>query len=617
VDGEREVKAFWALRNRGVGLLGNMAGPRRPVPFVEDCAVPPARLGEFVNDLRAVLDQHGLAYGMYGHVDVGCLHVRPALDLQNPSDLRQLRAISDRVFQLVRNYGGVFWGEHGKGLRSEYNPEVFGPVLYQQIRRIKHAFDPYNQMNPGKIATPSAVDEDLARLESPTRGQRDRDIAAEAQAEFETAIACNGNGACFSWDVDYVMCPSMKATADRIHSPKGRATLIREWLRQLAFHGVRSLPSAAPQSWRDSLSPARRLRRAKAAEDFSGEVFEALAGCLSCKACVAQCPVHVDIPEFKSKFLDAYHRRYRRPVADYLVAAMESALPRLPQAALPQLARLGASAVRAFGLIDSPAVAPRPAEQILSAGGAEMVDWSWRAAGAERVVALVPDVFTNYFDPSPFLAMYELARASGVRTVVLPYRASGKAQHIKGFLAQFEKIAAPLAKDLSSMIESGVELVCVEPAVALYFRQECSRFAGGLAGPRAVALPQEWLSGAPPLTDLAGSDRSYTLLGHCTESTTAALAHRLWKDVFAASNARVEIVAVGCCGMAGAFGHEAAHVGESRRIFDTSWRKRVEGTNRKSILATGYSCREQVTRFAGFRPRHPLEVLRDAMGASA
>lgn len=616
VGGESEAKAFWALRNRGVGLLGNMAGPRRPVPFVEDCAVPPSRLAAFVNDFRALLDGYGLAYGMYGHVDVGCLHVRPALDLQRQSDLRRLREISDRVFQLVRKYGGVFWGEHGKGLRSEYNPEVFGPVLYEQIRRIKHAFDPYNQMNPGKVATPSSGEEELAKIEAPTRGERDRDIAAEAQAQFETALACNGNGACFSWDSDYAMCPSMKATADRIHSPKGRATLLREWLRQLASHGVRSLPPPAPHSWAETLGSSLWRRRDTAGEDFSSEVFEALAGCLSCKACVAQCPVHVDIPEFKSRFLDAYHRRYRRPLSDYLVAAMESVLPHLPQSAFRRLTRLGANAVRAVGLIDPPMVAPRTAEQILAARGAEVVDWKWRRSGGERVVALIPDVFTNYLDPQPLVAMYELVRASGVRTVVLPYRASGKPQHIKGFLAQFERLAAPLARDLSSMIGSGVELVCVEPAIALYFRQECSRFAKDLAGPRAVALPQEWLAGEPPSIDCASSDARYALLGHCTESTTAALSHRLWEDVFTASNARVELVAVGCCGMAGAFGHETAHLDESRQIFDTSWRRRVEGADPHSILATGYSCREQVTRFAGFRPRHPLEVLRDAMGRS-
>ncbi len=613
IDNAAEARAFWALRNRGVGLLGNMAGARRPVPFVEDCAVPPLRLAEFVADFRELLDRHGLVYGMYGHVDVGCLHVRPALDLRDPADGRMLRSISDAVFALVQSYGGVFWGEHGKGMRSGYSREVFGPVLYHQIRRIKEAFDPYDQMNPGKVAAPARGVDSLASIDAAKRGDRDREIAPLAQAKYETAIACNGNGACFSWDVDRPMCPSMKVTGDRVHSPKGRATLMREWLRQLSLRGWNGDEPPAPTPFSELLDPRRWLRRRSSRDDFSHEVFDAFAGCLSCKACVAHCPVHVDIPEFKAEFLQAYHRRYARPISDHLVAAMESTLPRLPPRLCNSLTRyVGGLLSGLVGLVDPPQLAPRCAEALLSERGAELVDWSWRSRGrADRqVVALVPDAFTNFLDPQPFVAMYEILRARGVSVVVLPYRPSGKSHHVKGFLREFGEIGEAHAADLFQVAESGVDLICVEPAIALLFRQEYARFASR----GAVSLPQEWLAANPIPRIRPADDRTYVLLSHCTEATTAAPSNEVWKSLFESLGMKLEIPPVGCCGMAGAYGHEASHLEESQRIFDQSWRRRIEAVDPRSILATGYSCRSQVARFAGFSPRHPLEILCARLG---
>ncbi len=610
IPDDSEARAYWNLRNRGVGLLGNMAGARRPVPFVEDCAVPPQRLTEFVVELRELLDRHGLVYGMYGHIDVGCLHVRPALDLRDPADGRLLRAISDRVFAMVQSYGGVFWGEHGKGLRSEYNREVFGPILYREIRRIKETFDPFDQMNPGKVATPACGDDSLASIDAAKRGERDREIAPAAQAKYESAIACNGNGACFSWDVDRAMCPSMKASSDRIHSPKGRATLMREWLRQLSKHGWRGDEPYRGVGWASRLIRTLRSLGSPRGEDFSHEVLAAFAGCLACKACVAECPIHVDIPELKAEFLHAYHQRYPRPLSDHLVAAMEGVLPSLPPRIFNALtSRAGAVGAKLVGLADPPRLAPAPARSILAGRGAELVGWNWRPRPDEnvRTVALLPDAFTNFFDPEPLVALYEILRARDLRVLVLPYRSSGKTHHVKGFLAEFGAIAAPHAAELARLGSNGVELLCVEPAIALLFRQEYARFGHDVR----VALPQEWLAANPVPRAERIAQPSYVLLSHCTEATTAAAANALWKSVFESAGLTLEIPPLGCCGMAGAYGHEVAHLEDSRRIFDQSWMRRIEAVDPHSILATGYSCRTQVSRLAGIGPRHPLEVLRD------
>ena len=222
--GKAEIEAVWTMRKRAVGLLGNVEGPVRPVPFVEDTAVPPENLAAYIREFRALLDGEGLTYGMFGHVDAGVLHLRPALDLTRPEHAVLVRRISDAVVALTRKYGGVLWGEHGKGVRSEYVPAFFGP-LYPRLQEIKAAFDPLGQLNPGKIVAPAG--KALPKIdEIPLRGTLDRDIGNDIRAAFDNAAYCNGNGACFDFDADGLMCPSYKATRDRRFSPKGRASLM-------------------------------------------------------------------------------------------------------------------------------------------------------------------------------------------------------------------------------------------------------------------------------------------------------------------------------------------------------------------------------------------------------
>ena len=230
-SGEAEVGRVWAMRKRAVGLLGNAAGEARPVAFVEDTAVPPERLADYIAEFRALLDARGLDYGMFGHVDAGVLHVRPALDLKDPAQEGMIREVTDAVAALTRRYGGLLWGEHGKGVRSEFSPEVFGP-LYPLVQAVKAVFDPRGQLNPGKIAVPAGAAGALLRVDGvPTRGQADRAIPPAVRADFDAAMHCNGNGVCFDFDADHAMCPSWKGTRERRHSPKGRAMLVREWDR--------------------------------------------------------------------------------------------------------------------------------------------------------------------------------------------------------------------------------------------------------------------------------------------------------------------------------------------------------------------------------------------------
>ncbi|MGH7437066.1 MAG: FAD-linked oxidase C-terminal domain-containing protein, partial [Polyangiaceae bacterium] len=619
-----ERDSLWNLCKKGVGLLGNTPGKRKPVPFVEDTIVPPEHLQAYVREFRALLDAEGLQYGMFGHVDVGCLHVRPALDLKDPDDEARVRRITDAVAALVTRYGGLLWGEHGKGFRSELVPHHFGPVLYPELQRIKALFDPRNQLNPGKVATPAGTRHVLARVDGATRGALDRTIASEDREALHTVLNCNGNGQCFDTSTDNVMCPSSKITRDRIHSPKGRATVMREWLRLLSGSGVVAMQALrAPGSlwW-----PARvwqSLLYSDRSADYSHQVYDAMAGCLACKACATQCPVRVDVPDFRAQFLELYHRRYARPLGDYFTALLERLLPLLALA--PRLVNalmdnpLGRwFTTRVAGIADAPLLDPKPAARRLAASAVPVSDLGAlsRLPKDAPVVVVLQDAFTTFYEPAVLDASCRLLRELGFQPHVLPYFENGKALHIKGFLRSFGKVVARNAERLREVGALGFPMVGIEPAVALTYRDEYPKQLEADAGFH-VHLLQEWLAEQP----LAAAGRAaragargYRLLSHCTEQALVTKAPSYWAKVFGALGVPLEVVKSGCCGMCGVYGHEVRHKQDSLGIFDLSWRKKIDPeADRERVIATGHSCRTQVERALGFVPLHPAQALLSAL----
>ncbi len=624
--GKAEIEAVWTMRKRAVGLLGNVDGPTRPVAFVEDTAVPPENLAAYIREFRALLDGEGLTYGMFGHVDAGVLHVRPALDLTRPEHVALVRRISDAVVALTRKYGGVLWGEHGKGVRSEYVPEFFGP-LYPRLQEIKAAFDPLNQLNPGKIVAPAGMT--LPKIDDiALRGTLDRQIGNEIRAAFDNAAYCNGNGACFDFDADGLMCPSYKATRDRRFSPKGRASLMREWLRRLSEKGVDPRREAersrrpvaalglARRAW-NSLNPANR-------EDFSHDVREAMDTCLACKACAGQCPVKVSVPAFRSKFLELYHARYLRPLKDPLVAAIEATLPLMarlrPLYNLAVGSAAGRAAMQFAGLTALPALPPVSARREL---GRRRVPIATPAALAglntaerEKVVVFVPDAFTEHFDPEVLLDAVDVARLLGLSPFVAPPLRNGKALHVHGYLGAFERTARRTAAALDLLAETGVRLVGIDPSMTLAFRSEYSS-----TGMQArVLLPQEWLAGT---IDRASSPacekrKRYVLMAHCTERTNAPAAADQWRTIFAKLGVDLVDGETGCCGMAGTFGHEVRNRALSERLYAMSWQPALAATcPTDMVMATGYSCRSQAKLIDGRKLPHPLQIIRTVLQEAA
>lgn len=616
-----DITALWSLRKKGVGLLGNVSGERRPVPFVEDTAVPPEHLADYIRDFRAILDKRGLRYGMFGHVDVGCLHVRPALNLKDEEDEATLRGISDEVVVLVKKYGGVLWGEHGRGYRSEYTPTFFGDTLYAELRKVKGSFDPYNQLNPGKLATPSQSNDKLVSVDAMKRGGFDRQIPEDVREKFAAAVHCNGNGACFDWNPDSVMCPSSKVTRERIHSPKGRAGILREWLRLVGHEGH---DAGAAQGPDDAPRAELFLSRDADSEDYSHQVYDAMNGCLACKACATQCPIKVDIPAMRSEFLEQYHSRYRRPLKDYFVAMLERLLGLM--AFWPWLTNQVTSSSpvtwflrRVVGIVDTPSLSLETLKKGLKKRGAEAFSLRRLENLSEeerrKTVLIAQDPFTSYYETNVALATYDLLTRLGKRVIFLPFRENGKALHIKGFLARFRRVVLANATFYAPLERLGIPIVGIEPAVTLTYRDEYPHELGESWGAK-VQLLQEYLVEnldelATAVPELGKNGEPLQLFGHCTERTFEAKSQQKWREVFAHFGVEVALEATGCCGMCGVFGHEAEHLEESRGVFDMSWKKRLPTTTdgQQRVIATGHSCRSQVKRFSGFVPQHPVEAL--------
>ncbi|ATW42913.1 FAD-binding oxidoreductase [Glaesserella parasuis] len=629
------IEKIYAMRKKAVGLLGNTKGWAKPIAFVEDTCVPPEHLADYIVEFRQLLDDHGLDYGMFGHVDAGVLHVRPALDLCDKAQVAKFKAISDQVVELTAKYGGLIWGEHGKGMRSAYGERFFGETLWKELRYIKQLFDPQNRLNPGKICTPLDSQASLYPIDSQMRADLDRQIPIQVREAFKGAMNCNGNGLCFNFDVHSTMCPSMKVSGNRLFSPKGRATLVREWLRLLAEQNVSpdELIFEKQQTSAKLVDFAKKIRnqwRKSQEYDFSHEVKSAMDTCLACKACASQCPIKIDVPTFRSQFNELYHRRYLRPLKDYVVANLEFVAPIM--AKQPKLFNFFSAnklaetvASKTIGMVDLPALSvPTLQQQLVEIGyqGKTLEELEQLATSGQldteicKYVLVVQDPFTSYYDAKVVADFVQLAQKLGFKAIVLPFNPTGKAQHIKGFLHKFANTARTQAELLNRVAKLGIAMVGVDPALTLIYREEYRQILKDDCGEFKVLLAHEWLLAQLKNGTLdhckksAETDRlPWHLFAHCTESTSLPNSLKEWQQIFAHFGETLTAENIGCCGMAGTFGHETKHLAMSKGIYAQSWQVKLQGKTLSRCLATGYSCRSQVKRMEHQLLKHPVQAL--------
>jgi FAD/FMN-containing dehydrogenase/Fe-S oxidoreductase len=570
-----EIASLWSVRAASVGLLGAATGERRPISFVEDCVVPPDQLSAFVDDFKQIMSKHGIEYGIYGHADVGCLHTRPALDMANHGDRQLYKQISDEVYEAACRHGGIFWGEHGKGIRGEYLEKFVGPQAFEAFKRIKRAFDPTGIFNPGKLVSASGSLYGIGT--SPMRVTKPAGIDP-----FKDAFDCNGNALCLNYAATTPMCPSFKVTGELRHSPKGRAEALRAW-------------RLARQEGTDST-------------ELDEDVFAALDGCLGCKSCEGSCPTHVDIPEMKSRFLEDYYRRNAKRLSDRMVVLLERLSP-LVQPVAPLLSRcipdiIYNRLVAWAGIVDAPRLSTRSLHRL----GVRHYR-PGRAMPVDTDLLLLQDPFTSLFDVDCLADVVTGLKALGLKPALLPLRPAGKAAHVKGDRQSFTRQAQSLAAMVMQAAETGLPIVGMDPALVYMFRSEFLK--SGLKDLPEVLSIEEYLLRSqdrfklPPSTGTASMQA--TIFLHCTEKSMRAKTRKDWQDLFARLGVTVSIADTGCCGMSGVFGHETRHQDWSKRLFDMSWGN-IAGAQ-ETVYATGFSCRCQTKRYAQRPTRHPMALI--------
>lgn len=580
------------MRRAGLGLLmAAGTGTRRPLAFVEDTAVEPALLPEYTARLMEILAEHGLSAGIYGHCSVGCLHVRPFVDLASPGQTEVMRSVAEKVADLVRSYGGANSSEHGDGLaRSEFNPRLFGAALYQAMREVKRLFDPQQVMNPGKIVDAPPM----------TAHLRDANLAVPAQpatsfhydaGDMRSAVdRCMNIGACRKTATG-VMCPSYMATRDERHSTRGRAAALMKAL-------------SAPDP------------RAALADDG---LHEALDLCLECKACKRECPLSVDMATLKSEALAFRHQREGIPLRSRLFASVRTLnvvgarFAPLANAAArqPALRRL---AERRLGI-----TASRPLPELRRQ---TLMDWfaDHRPLGSGDAgeVVVVADSFTAFSEPEVGIAAIELLELAGHRVRLHSAGCCGRPAISKGLLPMARRQAAALVTALAGAADRGVPIVGVEPSCVLTLRDEYPQLLGGSAatgvarlaglvdGLLLAAAREGRLSfrpGTPPCT--------VVYHGHCHQRALVGTADTVALLRAVPDTTVVELDA-GCCGMAGSFGFEAEHYPLSMDIGELRLFPALRARSTADlVLASGVSCRQQIAHGARRRACHPVSYLRE------
>jgi FAD/FMN-containing dehydrogenase/Fe-S oxidoreductase len=604
---------FWEVRKAGLNIMMSMKGDGKPVSFIEDCAVPLEHLAEYTDRLTRVFAKHDTTGTWYAHASVGCLHVRPILNMR-ADGAHKMRAIAEEAADMVREYKGAYSGEHGDGLvRSEWIAPMFGPRITHAFEEIKDLFDPNGLMNPGKIVRPSKMDDRslfrfkpgyaTAKIETALDWSEHEVLAEQHGHGFAKAVEmCNNNGHCRKFDAG-TMCPSFRVTGEEQHLTRGRANTLR-----LALSG--QLDMDAPQ---DAFT--------------SQAMFDTLELCVSCKGCKRECPTGVDMAKMKIEFLHHYRRRHGLRLKDRLIAYMPRYAPQAARFAwlanlrdalpgLPSLSEklLGFSARRSLPRWQRDTFHERP--------GAE--------SGSGTIngeIVLLVDTFNNYFEPDNARAALKVLRAAGY-VVHLP-RAVDSARPLccgRTFLAaglvdeaRFE--AQRMLAALKPFIERGVPVVGLEPSCLLGLRDE---FMSMLPGAETAALAsnamlfEEFIAreadaGRLKLKLKPLAQKKALLHGHCHQKAFAAMP-AVTKTLKLVPDLAVEMIESSCCGMAGNFGYEANHYDVSMKMAEASLLPTIRAAAADTIIvADGTSCRHQIHDGAQRDAVHVARVLEQAL----
>jgi FAD/FMN-containing dehydrogenase/Fe-S oxidoreductase len=584
-----EQQSIWKLRKAGLGLLLGMKGDKKPIAFVEDTCVEPRHLAKFVPRFREIFAKYDTVGAYYGHCSVGCLHIRPVIDLKTRRGLDQVRAIADEITGLVLEFNGTISSEHGDGrARSPYLERMYGPTLMEAFRRFKRAFDPENRMNPGNIVASPGVTEHLRYGEAYTTWQPPTLLDFTGQGGFAAAVEmCNGVGVCRK-TLEGTMCPSYMITRDEEHTTRGRANALRAVLS-------------------GSLPPS----------EFTGKrLYETMDLCLECKGCKAECPSNVDMAKLKYEFLYHYYHANGLPLRNRLFAGI-ARLNRLAAVAPGLFNRVSAWAPTRW-LLERVAGIDRR-RPLPTLAGESFTAWFERrprpAAAPRGDVVLFHDTFVTWNVPDIGRSAVQLLESAGYRVSLVDRRCCGRPMISKGLLAEARRNAAWNVERLAPWAERGAAIVGLEPSCLLTLRDESVdllRTDAARLVARQSLLLEEFLvrerRRGLELSWTTGPGKRALLHGHCHQKALVGTA----PTVAALGWAGYEVTEVdsGCCGMAGSFGFEREHYDLSVALGNRRLAPAVRAADADTVVvAPGMSCRQQIEHLTGRRARHPAEVL--------
>ncbi len=586
LEPEQQEKV-WKVRKAGLPLLMGLPGNRKPTAFVEDTVVKPERLYEYVKRFQKLVADHGTRAAFFGHSSVGCLHIRPLINLKSGDDVRKMRELAEDAVELVMEFNGAISGEHGVGrARSEWLEKMYGPTVVKLFRRVKRTFDPDGMFNPGNVVDPQPMNENLRY--GPDYETRPFDTVQDfsAQGGFtELVELCNGNAACRK-KTNGTMCPSYMVTREEEHSTRGRANALRGLLDG--------------DLDREALT--------------DGRLEDVMDLCISCKACKSECPSNVDMAPLKEEVMHQIHQSRGASPRDRFFAGVgpmaRTAAPLAPVAhLLGKVPGVKPLAKRLLGVASQrnlPALSPRPFP---------FDQYPDTLNGQSNPVVLYVDTFNGYMDPDIARSACSVLQRLGYDPIVPRTACCGRPMMSKGFLERAQEQVRKNVRRLSPFAREQIPIVGLEPSCVSVLTDDIRRYAPG-SDAEAIAeqatlfsdfVESGWAHHSPP--DLEPTEDPLLLHGHCHQKAllgTSSLESLMNRS----STGPVHLIDSGCCGMAGSFGFEEEHFEHSRAMADRrlipAVEEAAEGTR---IVAEGTSCRQQIEELSGREAVHPAVLL--------
>lgn len=599
-----DIKKAWALRKAGLGLLSNLPGDGKPAPVIEDTAVNPELLPEYLKEFQDILDKHNLECVFYGHIATGELHLRPVLNLKDPKDVELFHTIALEVAHLVKKFNGSLSGEHGDGrLRGEFIPLMLGDKIYNAFKEIKNTWDPDGIFNRGKIV-------DTPKMNTSLRykpGQETQNIPTifrfdESAGILRMAEKCNGSGDCRKTElIGGTMCPSYMASRDENTTTRARANVLREFLT----NSEKSNPF-----------------------DHQ-EIYDVLDLCLSCKGCKSECPSNVDMAKLKAEFLQHYYDSNGVPLRSWMIAHI-SKFNRLG-AVLPWTYNfvmknnvLSGVIKRTIGFAKDrsmPLLGKQTFRKWIRKNATEL---NGRMNGQQKEVYVFVDEFTNYNDTDIGKMAMLLLHRLGYKIHVIDHDESGRTYISKGFLRKAKKIANKNVKIFKGLVTDQKPVVGIEPSAILTFRDEYPDLVDDelldeakMIAKNALTLEEfisrEIKNGSISQEKFTDKELYIKIHGHCQQKAVSSVSFT--KEILSFPvNYHVEEIESGCCGMAGSFGYEKEHYDLSMKVGELVLFPAVRAANAETVIvAAGTSCRHQIKDGTKRESKHPAEILFEAL----